>query len=137
MIWHAIHSARLQSFVGALVRMSFAEPRQRLGPAERGAFAVGIARGLAPGRQQVDALLGFSLRTRSSACILMQLAQPLIWEARISTSLTRIGSRLEAMASDVAVHFFMSSGAAAKRSLAVIDVMASTQSSSSVARCRL
>ena len=50
----------------------------------------------------------------------MQLAQPLIWEARISTSLKRVGSRLEAMASDVAVHFFMSSGAAAKRSLAVM-----------------
>src|SRR5262244_2943542 len=56
----------------------------------------------------------------SAACILMQLAQPLIWEARISTSLMRVGSRLEAMASDAAVHFFMSSGAAAKRSLAVM-----------------
>ncbi len=51
---------RLQGFVGALVRMSFGEPRQRLGPAERGALTIGIARGLAPGRQQVDALLGSS-----------------------------------------------------------------------------
>jgi hypothetical protein len=42
-------------------------------------------------------------------------AQPLIWAARIFTSLMRVGSRLEAMASDEAVHFLMSSGAAAKR----------------------
>jgi hypothetical protein len=51
--------------------------------------------------------------------MLMQLAQPLIWEARISTSRMRVGSRLEATATDVAVHFFISSGAAAKSSLAV------------------
>ena len=51
----------LQGFVGAFVRMPFGEPRQRLGPAERGALAIGIARGLAPGRQQVDALLGLAL----------------------------------------------------------------------------
>src|SRR5260221_458460 len=56
----------------------------------------------------------------SCACILMQLAQPLIWEARISTSLTRVGSRLEAMASDVAVRLFKSSGGAAKRAFAVM-----------------
>ena len=56
---------RLQGFVGTFQPlMSFGEPRQRLGPAECGAFTVGIARGLAPGRQQVDALLGLSLRAR-------------------------------------------------------------------------
>jgi len=35
-----------------------------LGPAERGAFTIGIARSLAPGRQQVEALLGFSVFAR-------------------------------------------------------------------------
>src|SRR5512139_1153654 len=54
----------------------------------------------------------------SCVCILMQLAQPLIWDAPISTSRTRVGSRLEATASDAAAHFFMSSGAAANSSLA-------------------
>src|SRR5476651_524899 len=57
----------------------------------------------------------------SAVCILMQLAQPLIWEARISTSPISVGSRLEAMAIDVRTQFFMSSGAAAKgSSLAVM-----------------
>src|SRR5262245_54946650 len=98
--------------------MSSGQPRQRLGPAERGAFAVRIARGFAPGRQQVDALLGLSLRI---LCVHIDaVAQPLIWEARISTSRMRVGSRLEATASDAAVHFFMSSGAAARRSLTVM-----------------
>src|SRR5512139_2635427 len=54
----------------------------------------------------------------SCVCILMQLAQPLIWDARISTSRTGAGSRLEATASDAAAHFFMSSGAAENSSLA-------------------
>src|SRR5581483_6735204 len=54
----------------------------------------------------------------SCVCILMQLAQPLIWDARISISRIRVGSRLEAAANDVAAHFFMRSGATAKRSLA-------------------
>ena len=106
----------LQGFVGALVRMSFGEPRQRLGPAERGAFAIGIARGLAPGGQQVDALLGLALLRASAVCMLMQLAQPLICEARIFTSSARLGSRLELMATEVPNQFFMSDGAAAKRS---------------------
>src|SRR5437762_13200843 len=79
----------------------------------------------------------------SLVCILRQLAQPLIWEARISTSPMRLGSRLEAMASDVAVHFFMSSGAAAKRSLAVMvrfllwfDIMTSQKPHIVVRACR-
>jgi hypothetical protein len=51
----------------------------------------------------------------------MQLGQPLIWEARISTSAIRLGSRLEAMAIDVPIQLFMSEGAAAKgSSLAVM-----------------
>ena len=101
--------------------MSFGEPRQRLGPAERGAFAIGIARGLAPGRQQVDALFGLAFRARFRVCMLMQLAQPLIWEARIFTSSMRLGSRLEAMAIEMPAQLFMSEGAAAKgSSLAVM-----------------
>ena len=54
----------LQGFTGTFQLVSFGEPRQRLGPAERGAFAIGIAGGLPPGRQQVDALLGLSFRAR-------------------------------------------------------------------------
>src|SRR5581483_11343637 len=44
----------LQRLVGALPVVAFAEPRQCLGPGERGALAIAIARGLAPRRQQVD-----------------------------------------------------------------------------------
>ena len=36
----------------------------------------------------------------SAVCMLMQLAQPLICEARIFTSSARLGSRLEAMATE-------------------------------------
>ena len=100
--------------------MPFGEPRQRLGPAERGALAIGIARGLTPGGQQVDALLGLALLTCLTACMLMQLAQPLICEARIFTSSARLGSRLELMVAEVPNQFFMSEGAAAKRSFAVM-----------------
>src|SRR5581483_1374896 len=57
-------------------------------------------------------------------CMLRQLAQPLIWEDRISTRWTRLGSRLEATAMDVAIHFFTRSGAAASRSLAVKRALA-------------
>ena len=54
----------LQGFAGAFQLVAFGEPRQGLGPAERGAFAVGVARSLAPGREQIDALLGLALLTR-------------------------------------------------------------------------
>ena len=55
---------RLQGFAGAFQIVAFGEPRQRFGPAERRAFTLGVAGGLAPGRQQVDALLGLALLTR-------------------------------------------------------------------------
>ena len=55
----------LQGFVGARMRMPFAIARaQRLGPAERGTLPIGVAGGLAPSRQQVDTLLGFSVLAR-------------------------------------------------------------------------
>src|SRR5262249_45337746 len=41
--------------------MAFREPRQRLGPAQRGPLPLGVARRFAPGRQQIDALLGLAL----------------------------------------------------------------------------
>src|SRR6185369_559331 len=50
----------------------------------------------------------------NTVCMLRQLAQPLICEARISTRWTSFGSRLAAIAIDVPCHFFMSSGEAAK-----------------------
>jgi hypothetical protein len=51
----------------------------------------------------------------------MQLAQPLICEARIFTRLMRLGSRLEAMTCDMPIQLFMSEGATAKgSSLAVM-----------------
>src|SRR5579885_965656 len=56
----------------------------------------------------------------SAACILMQLAQPLIWEARISTRRIRDGSRLAAAARDRANHFCTSSGAAWMSSFGVM-----------------
>jgi hypothetical protein len=40
--------------------MAFREPRQRLGPAQRGPLPLRVARRFAPGRQQVDALLGLA-----------------------------------------------------------------------------
>ena len=49
----------------------------------------------------------------SAACMLMQLAQPLIWEARIFTSSTSVGSRLASTAIDVRSQVFIRSGAAA------------------------
>src|SRR5579871_6347405 len=52
----------------------------------------------------------------SAVCMLMQLAQPLICEARIFTSSIRVGSRLAATAFETPIQFFMSWGAAAKRS---------------------
>src|SRR5262249_60634379 len=56
-----------------------------------------------------------------AVCMLMQLAQPLICEARILTSSIRLGSRLAAIASAAPVQAFMTSGAAVRRStLAVI-----------------
>src|SRR6516164_2985240 len=54
----------LQRFVGARMSVPFGEPCQRLSPAERGTLTIGIARGLAPSRQQVDALLGFTVFAR-------------------------------------------------------------------------
>src|SRR5262249_9228494 len=57
----------------------------------------------------------------SAACMLMQLAQPLICEERIFTSSTRLGSRLAAIASAAPVQAFMTSGAAVRTlTLAVI-----------------
>jgi hypothetical protein len=51
----------------------------------------------------------------------MQLAHPLIWEARIFTSSLRFGSRLEEMARDMVYHSFIIEGAAvAGFSLAVM-----------------
>src|SRR5580704_14602610 len=52
---------RLESFIGALMRVPFRESCQCFGPAQRGPLTVGIARSLAPGRQQIDTLLGFSI----------------------------------------------------------------------------
>src|SRR5262249_6843776 len=46
--------------VGAFVGMAFREPGQRLSPAQRGPLPLGVARRFAPGRQQVDALLGLA-----------------------------------------------------------------------------
>ena len=40
----------------------------------------------------------------------MQLAQPLICEARIFTSSVRLGSRLEAMATEAPIQLFISDG---------------------------
>src|ERR1044072_996135 len=53
----------------------------------------------------------------------MQLAQPLICEARIFTSSARVGSRLELMATDMPNHFFMSSGAAAEGSSLLVMIL--------------
>ena len=60
----------LERIVGAFVGMAFREPRQRLGPAQRGPLPFRVARRFAPGRQQVDALLGLALARglRSYAC---------------------------------------------------------------------
>src|ERR1700686_5194457 len=54
----------LQGFVRALVGMSFGESCEGLGPPQRGTLAIGITRRVAPGREQVDALLRFALLTR-------------------------------------------------------------------------
>src|ERR1044072_6997672 len=56
----------------------------------------------------------------SAVCMLMQLAQPLIGDARICTSSARLGSRLALIAAEVPNQFFISEGAAAKRSSAVM-----------------
>src|SRR6516225_10230273 len=50
----------LERIVGVFMGMAFREPRQRLGPAQRGPLPLGIARRFAPGWQQVDALLGLA-----------------------------------------------------------------------------
>src|SRR5262249_37529864 len=47
--------------VGAFMGMAFREPRQRFGPAQCGPLPLRVARRFAPGRQQVDALLGLAL----------------------------------------------------------------------------
>src|SRR5262249_27388419 len=51
----------LERTVGAFVGMAFREPRQRLGPAQRGPLPLRVTRRFAPGWQQVDALLGLAL----------------------------------------------------------------------------
>ena len=57
----------------------------------------------------------------SVVCMLMQLAQPLICEARIFTSSARLGSREAVIAIEVPIQLFMSWGATAKGlSLAVM-----------------
>src|SRR5262249_35627370 len=50
----------LERTVGAFVVMAFREPRQRLGPAQRGPLPLRVARRFAPGRKQVDALVGLA-----------------------------------------------------------------------------
>jgi hypothetical protein len=44
--------------------MAFGQPGQRIGPAERGPLALGIARRLAPGREEIEALFGLAFRAR-------------------------------------------------------------------------
>src|SRR6185312_5108632 len=55
---------RFQRVVSVVERVAFGETCERLGPAERRAFAIRIARRFAPGRQQVDALFGFAAVAR-------------------------------------------------------------------------
>src|SRR6266481_6275795 len=71
----------------------------------------------------------------SVVCMLMQLAQPLICEARIFTSSIRLGSRLAAIASEAPVQTFMTSGAAVRRlTLAVIGPLLSLGSDDMTSR---
>ena len=77
---------QLQHFMGRLDLWPSESRRQRLGPAEGGPLALGIARRFPPRRQQIDALLGLAVSRANLVCILMQFAQPLICEARIFTS---------------------------------------------------
>src|SRR5262245_66111941 len=58
----------------------------------------------------------------SAVCTLMQVAQPLIWEERIFTNSMRLGSRLDSTACDMLIQFFISDGAAAKRSSLAVMV---------------
>src|SRR6185312_2349503 len=38
-----------QALIGAFLAVAFGKPRQRLGPVQRGAFAIGVAWGFSPG----------------------------------------------------------------------------------------
>jgi hypothetical protein len=51
---------RSQGFIRARTLPTLGKAGQGVGPRERSAFAIGIARSFVPCRQQVDALLGFS-----------------------------------------------------------------------------
>jgi len=107
-----LRELELQRLVGGLVCRSFGQPRQGFGPAECGAFPVGIAGRIAPGRQQIDALLGFAVLAANTACMLVQTAQPLIWEARIFTSSPICGSKLAEIAKDMLRQSCIRAGAA-------------------------
>jgi hypothetical protein len=93
--------------------VAFRQPRQRIGPAERRAFAIGVAGRLAPRGQQIDALLGLARARASTVCMLRQFAHALICDARILTSSISVGSRLPAAATDTVIQLFISAGAAA------------------------
>src|SRR5262249_47653018 len=92
---------RLHGLVSLIGRMGFGHQRQSLGPSERGAFAGAVERRFAPGIEQVKALLALA-------------AQPLICDARISTSSIRLSSRpVWRMPLLKSSHFCIGAGAAA------------------------